>query len=126
MVDSLLARNATYVRRLALVYALFDMSPVIKSEHLLAALSLWDYSERSVRYIFGDATGDIVADAISDALRQNGELTRTQMSDLLGRNVSSARIGQALQMLLKLGRVSTEIREGTGRPAEWWIWKGKR
>jgi hypothetical protein len=34
---------------------------------------LWDYAEESARYIFGDATGDPVADAILQALRNAGD-----------------------------------------------------
>jgi hypothetical protein len=43
--------------RLAALYAVIDESHEIEREHLLAGLALWDYSEQSARYIFGDNTG---------------------------------------------------------------------
>ena len=54
--------------RLALVYALIDSSHFIEEEHLRAALALWRYAEQSARFVFGDTTGDPVADRIEDAL----------------------------------------------------------
>ena len=72
-------------------------------------------------FIFGDATGDPIADAITAALRQNGELTRTQISDLFSRNVSSERIAAALTVLLAKGKARVEQRaSGGGRPTEVW------
>ncbi|MGL5094811.1 MAG: hypothetical protein ACRDD1_04440, partial [Planctomycetia bacterium] len=43
----LFARSAPYVKRLSLVYALLDGSAVVCLEHLMAAVALWEYSERS-------------------------------------------------------------------------------
>src|SRR5215203_5467774 len=121
LAGALLARAEAHVLRLALVYALLDGSAIITADHLLAALALWEYVEASVEYIFGDATGDPVADTIVAALRQNGELTRTQISDLFGRNSTSDRIAQALQLLLRLGTVRAEQRNTGGRPREVWM-----
>jgi len=59
--------------RLATLYAAMDESASIEREHLEAALALWDYAEESARYIFGVATGDPVADAILQAVRNAGE-----------------------------------------------------
>ncbi len=106
--------------RFSLAYALLDGAATVTVEHLVAALELWAYAERSVEYIFGDLTGDPVADAILTALRRNGEMTRTQISDLFGRNESSARIAQALQLLLALGKAVTYERSTGGRNAEVW------
>ena len=59
--------------RLAALYAVMDKSKTIEKEHLMAALALWHYAEASARYIFGDATGDRVADRIMEALRTEPE-----------------------------------------------------
>jgi hypothetical protein len=64
-----LARGEAHVMRLALLYALLDRSPAIRAEHLLAALALWDYCERSVRFVFGDSLGDPVADELQRLLQ---------------------------------------------------------
>jgi hypothetical protein len=120
LAGAILQRAPAQVLRLSLVYALMDGSAVITVEHLAAALELWGYLERSVTYIFGDATGDPIADTILAALRQNGELTRTQISDLFGRNVRAERIATGLQTLLRLGKAHTEQRQTAGRPVEVW------
>ena len=74
-----------------------------------------------MEYIFGDRVGDPVADTILASLRHNGELTRTQISDLFSRNVSADRIATALTVLLTKGKARTEQRASGGRPVEVWI-----
>jgi hypothetical protein len=110
------------VMRLAALYAVMGESHEIEREHLLAALALWDYSEKSAQYIFGDATGDPIADQILSALRAVGKdgMTRTEISNLFRRNVSSERIAQALSLLLAAGRVRRKTQKTTGRQAERW------
>jgi hypothetical protein len=108
--------------RLAAIYALMDLSHEIKGKHLLAALALTDYCERSARHIFGDSLGDPAADEILRALRAalpNG-LTRTQVSDLFG-NPDKYRTGKALALLLQHHLVRMEQQPTTGRPVERWF-----
>ena len=121
LAGALTARAEAQTLRLSMLYALLDGSPVITVEHLLAALEVWAFCERSVEHIFGDRTGDPVADTILASLRQNGELTRTQISDLFSRNVSSDRIATALTVLLTKGKARTEQRASGGRPVEMWV-----
>ncbi len=111
--------------RLAALYAVLDLSLQVQREHIEAALALWEYSEESARYIFGDATGDPEADAILDGLRATGGsgLTRTQIRDLFQRNKSAERINQALALLLKMGRAGQVSEDTGGRPVERWFAK---
>jgi hypothetical protein len=109
--------------RLALLYALQDSSDQIKVEHLKAGLALWKYCEDSCAYIFGDAIGDHVADEILRALKNNRELTRTQIRDLFGRNQNADKIGAALGELVKWNRIRCEMRTSGGRPIEIWSLK---
>lgn len=119
---SITARGEAQTIRLALVYALLDQQSEIHSEHLRAALALWDYCERSAKFIFGEATGDQIADKILAALKDAPMgLTRTQISQALGRNASSERIQGALSTLLNRGRVRREREETNGRPVEIWV-----
>ena len=118
----LIARAEAQVMRLAAVYALLDCSAVIRSEHLTAALGLWEFAERSVYHIFGRALGDPIADEILDALKARpGGMTRTEIRDLFQRNVARDRIGRALGLLhrSKLARPTSVATEG--RPAEVWV-----
>jgi hypothetical protein len=120
---AVVGRGEAQVARLAVLYAVMNQSYEIQGEHLLAALALWDYSEKSARYVFGDATGDPVADQILEALRAAGKdgMTRTEISHLFGRNRSAERIAQALRLLLRTGRVRPKTQKTGGRQAERWF-----
>jgi hypothetical protein len=121
---AVIGRAEAQVMRLATIYAVMDLSKTIDHEHLMAALAVWEYAEDSARYIFGDATGDPVADQIHTALRNVAPdgMTRTQIRDLFGRNKGAARIDQSLALLLGEGRVRMEQHVNTGgRPAEKWF-----
>jgi hypothetical protein len=122
LLGAVTSRSEAQVLRLACVYALMDSSVTIELEHLKAALAVWYYAEASARYIFGDATGDAVADSIEEMLSGSPEgLTRAQIRDAFGRNKSSERLGAALELLERLGRVRNEIEQTGGRPAERWF-----
>lgn len=123
LAGSLCNRAEAHVTRLALIYALADGAAEVRAEHLRAAFAAWEFSEASVRYIFGDATGDPLADQIRGFLRAApGGLTRTEISAALGRNVVSAMIARALDVLLRAGIARVGERKDTGgKPAEVWI-----
>jgi len=118
------ARAEAQTLRLALLYALLDERNAIDAPHLTAALAIWKYCEASARYIFGDATGDPVADEILRALRACAPdgMTRTDIYNLLGRHRSRERTGAALATLLQYGKVRRVTRpSGGGRPVEIWM-----
>lgn len=107
--------------RLSVLYAALDGDTAVRLLHLLAGLAVWEYAEQSARYIFGEALGDPVADQIWAALA-TGELDRTDISSLLGRNLSSGRLTAALNLLTS-GKARFESRpqeDGKGRPREVW------
>ena len=74
MLGAATSRAEAQVLRISVLHAILDQSLWIRPEHLMAALAVWEYAERSARWIFGDATGDPTADAIMATLRQAGEL----------------------------------------------------
>ena len=122
LLGSVIARAEAQVLRLSVLYAALDGDDAIRPAHLMAALAVWDYCEASAAYIFGDATGDPLADRILESLRATGELSRTNISGLLGRNIKADRISQALDLLLRLKKARREIRDSDGaRPVEVWI-----
>ncbi len=120
LAGALMARGEAHVLRLSLIYALLDQARSIGEPHLLAALALWEYCEASVRYIFGDATGDPIADRILSALRRNGSMAQNEVVDLFGRNVGAARLSQALETLVSAGRIRSTRVETGGRPRTVW------
>lgn len=120
LVGALTARAEAQVLRLALIYALADCSEVILRVHLEAALEVWRYCAESASYIFGERLGDPLADEILTALRTQGPLDRTQISDHFKRHKTSAQIETALQLLADLGRATCEFEDTDGRSREVW------
>jgi hypothetical protein len=122
LAGALLARAEAHVMRLAMLYAVMDRSAEIQAPHLLAALALWEYVERSVYFVFGDQLGDPVADDLLRLLRSCPDgLTRSDLTNYLGRHQSSDRIGRALGLLLQHRLARCERQETGGRPAERWF-----
>ncbi|MGH7757840.1 MAG: DUF3987 domain-containing protein [Candidatus Dormibacteria bacterium] len=120
LLGAIIARGEAHVVRLALVYAVLDLSPVIRRPHLLAALALWDFAEGSARCIFGEELGDPDADAVLAALRASPEgLTTSGLRDHFQHNWLTERISRAVCALIGCALV-TETREmspsGKGRP----------
>jgi hypothetical protein len=122
---AVISRAEAYVRRIATVYAVLDLSEHVKVAHLLAALAVWQYCEQSAYQIFGDRTGDRLADELLDALKDAGEegMTRNDIYDHFGRNQRSVRLGAVLRDLERQGlaRMEKEKTDGPGRPTERWF-----
>ena len=117
------ARAEAHTVRLALTYALLDLSERICPEHLEAALAVWRYSAASAHWIFGDALGDPTADELWSAAKERpAGLTRTEVSELFSRNKKRREIERALGVLEDAGRLRRETRHAErGRAAEVWI-----
>jgi hypothetical protein len=116
------SRAEAQVLRLSAIYAVLDMSAIIRVEHLRAALAVWDYCFESARFIFGDATGDPVADRIREGLETAGAdgMTRTQIRDLFKRHESTERISTALTQLKSLRIAWKQVVATDGRSVERW------
>jgi uncharacterized protein YidB (DUF937 family) len=123
LLGSLTARAEAQVVRLAMLYALWDENSRIELQHLMAAVAIEQFCRDSVEYLFEDAIGDPVADAILDGLRAAGAdgLTRTEISNLFSRNVSAGQIGRALAELARR-KLAAHHRgdSANGRPPELW------
>ena len=118
---ALLARAEAHAIRLALIYALADGERQITTEHLQAALALWDYAARSASWALHGATGDPLAEQIhAELVNHPGGLTRSQISDALQHNRPAEQIQQALNTLVLTGRASRAQIPTAGRPAELW------
>jgi hypothetical protein len=120
LVAKVLGRAEPYVLRLALLFALLDGEDVITAAHARAALAVWEYVEASARFVFGQASGDPVADRLLGELRSAPEgLTRTAIRDLFSRH-STAQVDRALEELRESGAVVVEKVSTGGRPSEVW------
>lgn len=121
LAGQLTARAEAHTIRLALLYTLLDATNTIRPEHLQAALALWDYAARSAGWAINQSTGDPLAEQIHAALTRSPDgLTRTQLRDLLHRNLPAERVEQALHTLIATGRATRHQNPTAGRPAEIW------
>jgi hypothetical protein len=122
------SRSEAHVLRLSMLYAILDRSTEIGDTHILAALALWEYCDRSAAHLFGDSTGDRNADAILAALRAKPEgMNRSEIRrGVFGDNRSAREVAQALGVLEQYRLAEcTHIQTG-GRTAERWFAVGQR
>lgn len=113
-------RGAAQVLRLALIYCLLDGADRIEPDHLRAAVALWRYSAATCEWIWVEMTGDPIADRILAALRQQGEMLRSEITDLFHRHQKAERIQHALDLLLGGKLVRRGERRTPGRTGEVW------
>jgi len=120
LLGAVIARDSAQVLRLSVTYALLDGCRQIDLPHVVAAQAVWDYSRASAALIFGELTGDVVADRILAELQAAGPagLSATELSKALGRNVRAERIELAKRLLVDRG-LTKETKKSTtrGRPA---------
>lgn len=118
-------RAAAHVTRLSLTYALLDCDREIKLEHLMAALGVWEYAERSCRYLFGQSSGDRYQDTIREVLAAAypDGMTRLQLRDQFGRHAEPGAIPTALRELAERGLVARHEIKTAGRSAEYWVYE---
>ena len=123
MLGAITGRAEAQVMRLSAIYALLDKACLIRAEHHRAAMALWNYSERSSRWIFGTSTGDRNADKILVALRHapNG-MTKTEISvEVFNKHSSSADIDEALRLLQGLHMATYRVEITGGAPLQRWF-----
>ena len=122
LAGNLTARAEAHTIRFALLYALLDGQRRIQPQHLKAALALWDYAARSAAWALESTAGDPLAHQIHAALKHAlpDGLTRTQLRDMLHRNVTTTQLDQALAALAQDGKITSHRVLTNGRPAELW------
>ncbi len=97
-------RAAAHIRRLAMIYALIDLTDQIELEHFQAAKKLWDYCEESAMFIFGGVTKEQFR--IVQWINQRGLATFNQVrDDLYQRHKPVADIRANLDGLVKAGQL---------------------
>jgi hypothetical protein len=111
LLGEIIARDTAQVLRLSVAYALLDGSAQIELCHLEAAWAIWQYCRQSAEHLFGDATGDPVADRIFAALGEHG-LDREEQSALFSRHVPVKRLAEARSLLIGRG-LAVEFDEST-------------
>jgi Protein of unknown function (DUF3987) len=108
---ALCGRAEAHVLRLSLLYALLDSANCIRPEHLQAAISFWDFCERSVEHIFGGVSGDADQERILNALA-GGAMTFTELRRLFSNNRDGDWIQAKLANLVRAGKAVQTIKDG--------------
>jgi hypothetical protein len=110
------ARAEAQTLRLSVIYAALDCDTQVRLPHLQAAFAVWCYCQESARRIFGDRTGNSLADRILLMLREAGEdgLLTTVIHEKLGRHQKADRIHGALVQLCELGLAVLDSSESSG------------
>ena len=123
MLGAMTARAEAQVVRLSMIFALLNKSKVVRTQHLKAAIAVWNYCEASVRHIFGTVVGDKIADRIYNALldAKSEGMSRSDIRELFSRNLSEEQISRALDLLLEASFARRKTIPTKGRPEERWF-----
>lgn len=126
IVASIIARSHSHVMRLTMLYTILDNSTLMEPKHLQAAVAFWQYCERSAVWVFGQNTGNKMADKIYWALqREPSGMTRTQINaDVFNRHASKNSLDMAFSALVDadLAHFVSERVKGD-KPTERWFAK---
>ncbi|MBE3591528.1 MAG: DUF3987 domain-containing protein [Thermoanaerobacter sp.] len=120
VIGAITSRAEAQVLRLSLLYAILDKSKVIRKRHIESALAIWQRSEQSVEFVFGDKSGDEIQDRILEALKK-GAMTQTEISiNVFKGKVVATKIRDALQKLSAKGAIIGNVEPTKGRPKTIW------
>lgn len=118
LLAAIIARDSAQVLRLSVTYALLDSSSRIDVEHVRAAWALWSYCRASAAHIFGESTGDVVADTLLDAVRRAGPagLDGRERHAVFAGHASQRQLDAARDVLVEKGLAVIESVPTGGRP----------
>lgn len=120
VIGAITSRAEAQVLRLSLLYAILDKSKVIRKRHIESALAIWQRSEQSVEFIFGDSSGDEIQDRILEALKR-GPMTQTEVYvNVFNRKIPAIRIRDTLQKLSAKGLIIGKSIPTKGRSKTVW------
>jgi hypothetical protein len=99
------SRAAAHIRRLAMIYAMLDLSPAVDVKHLRTAQSLWNYCEDSAQYIFNGTTKDQVK-LVSWMRKQTEPITLPAIREgFYQRHKKAEHVKQVVKDLIRVGLV---------------------
>lgn len=113
VVGAVISRGEAQVIRLALIFAMLDLSEHITAEHLKAALALWQYCDDSARIIFGGITK--AHNRIVEFLRTGPKTIQEFREVLFAKNRKVEEIRADLDTLAATGKVYLNAEAGVER-----------
>ena len=130
-ITALIERRAPMLLRLAMLFALCDLTTTVEVHHINAALAWVRYSVDSIKFVFASAADEVevaetndTAQKIVDFLTAHQRVTRKQITvDCFGGHVNKTRIDAALEELLTCNPPHITVHEdrsGPGRPTKFY------
>ena len=130
-ITALIERRAPMLLRLAMLFALCDLTSTVEVRHIDAALAWVRFGVDSVKFIFGSAADEVAvaetnesAEKIIAFVKSKNRVTRKQITvECFSGHVSKTRIDAALDELLSANPpriVVEEDRSGGGRPTKFY------
>ena len=130
-ITALIERRAPMLLRLAMLFALCDLTTTVEVHHINAALAWVRYSVDSIKFVFASAADEVevaetndTAQKIVDFLTAHQRVTRKQITvDCFGGHVNKTRIDAALEELLTCNPPHVTVHEdrsGPGRPTKFY------
>ncbi|MCZ2103545.1 MAG: DUF3987 domain-containing protein [Burkholderiales bacterium] len=130
-ITALIERRAPMLLRLAMLFALCDLTTTVEVHHINAALAWVRYSVDSIKFVFASAADEVAvaetnetARKIVDFLTAHQRVTRKQITvDCFGGHVNKTRIDAALEELLTCNPPHITVQEdrsGPGRPTKFY------
>jgi|GEM_PF-2389179 len=130
-ITALIERRAPMLLRLAMLFALCDLTASVEVHHVNAALAWVRYSVESIKFVFGSAADEVevaetndTAQKIAAFLTAQKRVTRKQITvDCFKGHATKTRIDAALDELLSCNppRITVhEDRSGAGRPTKFY------
>ena len=125
LIDPFIRRSLAHTLRWTMGFCVLDGETVMRSEHLQAAISIIEYSERSAQWIFGEKIGDKDADKIFWELdrRPEGMSLSEIYKEIFGAHHKATEIKMKLQLLREgeFADFRLERSSGAKRPTERWF-----
>ena len=106
LVDTVNSRDESYLRRIAMIYAIADDSITIKTKHLESALAFIEYAKASTNYIFGGSVLSIKEQKLLTAIKNNQDgYSRTQAFKLFNNHVKADGLNKLLSKLEEMNLI---------------------
>lgn len=101
--DAHTARGLSHLMKIAQIYALADGSSVIGVDHFMAGKAVWEFSEKSVEYIFQVDGLSKLARKLDSAMKKNPGSTKSDHHRFLGGHKRAEEIERAREELISRG-----------------------
>lgn len=108
-------RSLAQARRLALIYASLDGRQTVSQSDLEASLAVVDYSESTIRSIYGVSYLSPEEERLLKRVRELGEMTRSDAHKVFNNHLGKGKLDEMMKKLEDSGFIDLVSDEGPGR-----------